>query len=170
MEFDPAAWDCFPAEEFNSAAPRAASALHMELLIQVRPNGRMLDHFRIGLGGTSIINASFPLASVFSFPAAKDWTAKYQIWPRDIDLRRNMATTGWKDLPTLVASRDILIISSETEELVTADVVTEAIQSSKAGAAVRFAVIVGEDSTVSLQLQGLPASASILMGKPAFRG
>jgi hypothetical protein len=170
MEFNPEAWDCFPAEEFNTAAPRAASSLNMELLIQARPNGRMLDHFRIGLGGTSILDASFSLASIFPFPAARDWTAKYQVWPRDVDLRRNMATTGWKDLPTLVASRDVLVFSSSSEEAIAADLVAEAVRSSKAGASIRFAVIVGEDLTINLQLQGLPASATTLMGKPAFRG
>jgi hypothetical protein len=81
-----------------------------------------------------------------------------------------MATTGWKDLPTLVASRDILILKTGTEEVVAADLVYEAIQANKVGAAIRFAVIAGEDLTVSLQLQGLPAAANSLKGKPALRG
>ena len=37
-------------------------------------------------------------------------------------------------------------------------------------AAVRFAVVIGEDSRMQLQLHGLPASADTLSGKPTFRG
>jgi len=37
-------------------------------------------------------------------------------------------------------------------------------------AAVRFAVDIGEDSCMQLQLHGLPASADTLSGKPTFRG
>jgi len=37
-------------------------------------------------------------------------------------------------------------------------------------AAVRFAVDIGEDSRMQLQLHGLPASADTLSRKPTFRG
>jgi hypothetical protein len=54
--------------------------------------------------------------------------------------------------------------------LVASERVQQTIQESGAGAAVCFAVTVGEDLTVNLQLQGLPAPANTLMGKPAYRG
>jgi hypothetical protein len=170
MEFPPEEWDVFPGEEFNSAAPRAAGALNMELLVQARPNGRMLDHFRIGLSGSRILDARFALADLLSFQAAADWSCRMQTWPKDVDLRRNMMTTGWKDLATLIASKDVVITLAETNELVASERVQQAIQENGAGAAVRFAVTVGEDMTVNLQLQGMPAPANTLMGKPAYRG
>jgi hypothetical protein len=37
MEFPPEEWDVFPGEDINSAAPRAAGTLNMELLVQARP-------------------------------------------------------------------------------------------------------------------------------------
>jgi hypothetical protein len=94
MQFDLGSWDFFPAEDFNTAAPRAAGPLNAELLVQVRPNGRMLAHFRLGLGGSSVLDAWFLMDNLLAFPTAKDWTAIYQIWPRYVNLRRNMATTG----------------------------------------------------------------------------
>jgi hypothetical protein len=170
MDFSPEEWGVFPAEEFNTAAPRAAGQLYMELMIQVRPNGRMLDHCRISLGGTSVVDSQFDLDRVFSFPAASDWSARYQVWPKDIDLRLNMASTGWKDIAVMVASRDVIIIDKNSGEPVESEKVLEAIKASGSGASVRFAMIVGEDQAVHLQLQGLPAAATVLMGKPAFRG
>jgi hypothetical protein len=105
---------------------------------------------------------------VLSFPAAADWQCRMQTWPKDVDLRRNMMSTGWKDLATLIASKDVVITMAETDEMVADERVQRAIQESGAGAAVCFAVTVGEDHTISLQLQGLPAPAYTLMGKPAF--
>jgi hypothetical protein len=169
MDFPPESWDVFPSEEFGTAAPRAAGPLNMELFVQVRPNGRMLDHFRICLGGNRIVDAQFQLANLVQAPALATWKARYQIWPKDIDMRRNMATTGWKDLATMVASRNIIVLADDGEPLESAQV-SSAIQDAKVGAAVRFAVVVGEDQSLVLQLQGLPAPANTLMGKPAHRG
>jgi hypothetical protein len=170
MDYPPSDWDVFPSEEFNSAAPRAAGALNMELLIQVRPNGRMLDHFRVSLGGSRILDASFALANVYNFPAAASWQCRIQLWPKDVDLRRNMMSTGWKDLATLISSKDVVLLQVENGEPVPDETVLAAIRDSGAGASIRYTVVVGEDQTVNLQLQALPASATTLMGKPAFRG
>jgi hypothetical protein len=46
MDFPPQ-WQLFEMEQFATAAPRAAGELGMELAMQVRPNGRMLDHYRV---------------------------------------------------------------------------------------------------------------------------
>jgi hypothetical protein len=103
MEIAPEEWGVFPAEEFNTAAPRASGQLYM-------------------------------------------------------------------DLTTMAVSHDVIIIDQDSGEPVASEAVLDAIKASGSGAAVRFAVIVGEDQSVHLQLQGLPAAASVLMGKPAFRG
>jgi hypothetical protein len=169
MEFQPGSWDCFPLEEFGTAAPREVGALNMELLMQVRPNGRMLDHFRVCLGGSRIIDTQFPMAGLFEAAAMASWKCWLQIWPKDVDLRRNMASTGWKDVGAMIASRDLIVVT-EAGETVEPELVTAAIQECGAGGSVRFSVVVSEDQRFSLQLQGLPATANMLMGKPAFRG
>jgi hypothetical protein len=79
----------------------------------------------------------------------------------DVDLRRNMASTGWKDVGAMIASRDIIIIT-EAGETVEPELVTAAIQECGAGGSVRFAVVVSQDQRLSLQLQRLPATANML--------
>ena len=43
MEFPPD-WEVMAADDFTTARPRNAGLCSMELLAQVRPNGRILDH------------------------------------------------------------------------------------------------------------------------------
>jgi hypothetical protein len=42
----------FQADEFETAAPRSHGKEVMELMIQARPNSRLLDHFRVATGGS----------------------------------------------------------------------------------------------------------------------
>ena len=44
MEFPPSNWYIFKAGEFDTARPRAASDVSAEVMAQVRPNGRVMDH------------------------------------------------------------------------------------------------------------------------------
>jgi hypothetical protein len=68
MEFPPKAWDVFPAEQFDTASPRDPGKLGMELLVQMRDNGRIQDHFRIALGGTKLLKALLPMRDIFVVP------------------------------------------------------------------------------------------------------
>jgi hypothetical protein len=171
MEFPPD-WNVVEAEQFSTAQPRAAGLLGMELLIQARPNGRMIDHFRVTLGGSRILDVNFQLANLVASPAAKLWRAKMQIWPRDVDVRRNMVSTTWMDFATLVSTREchVVDVSGENETPVQSEEVLAALTAASAAAALRFATVVGGDKKMYLSLQGLPASADLLLGKPAFRG
>ena len=51
MEFPPEDWFTFPATDFELAAPRITGDYTVEILAQARPNGRVMDHWRITLGG-----------------------------------------------------------------------------------------------------------------------
>jgi hypothetical protein len=172
MDFPPE-WTLLPADQFATAQPRAAGDLGMELLVQARPNGRMLDHFRVSLGGSRILDMNVPLANLLASPRAKNWRLRMQIWPRDIDVRRNMTSTAWLDLEALVVTRECRVVtlgedSSEAE--VASEAVAAEMKESGLSAAIRFAVIIGGDQRLQLMLQSLPASADHLLGKPAFRG
>jgi hypothetical protein len=168
MEYPPA-WQIFDMELFSSALPRAAGELTGELLVQARPNGRMLDHFRVTLGGSRILDISFPLANILALPGAAGWRLKMQTWPRDIALRRNMMSSEWVSLDSIIASKDGVIYNAEDVVVPHADVL-EKIQEAEVSAAVRYAVVIGGDQGLQLMMQGMPASAESLMGKPAFRG
>ena len=49
----PGKWFIFDAGEFDTARPRAASECCMEVIAQVRANGRVMEHWRIVTRGTA---------------------------------------------------------------------------------------------------------------------
>jgi hypothetical protein len=55
MEF-PVDWTVLPKENFDLAVPRIEGLVTMELLTELRPSGRVLDAFRILVGGTKLLN------------------------------------------------------------------------------------------------------------------
>jgi hypothetical protein len=105
MDF-PAQWEFFQMEEFSSAAPRNPGELGVEVLAQIRPNGRILDHFRVTLGGSKILNVDVSLAKVLAGDETKSWRLRFQVWPKDLEIRRNMTTTIWLDVHDLVAANE----------------------------------------------------------------
>jgi hypothetical protein len=50
MEFPPETYDVFEADQFETARARLTGDAVMEVMLQMRPNGRCLDHYRIALG------------------------------------------------------------------------------------------------------------------------
>jgi hypothetical protein len=153
-------------EEFATAAPRNPGELGVEVLAQIRPNGRILDHFRVTLGGSKILDVDVKLAEVLAGDNFKTWRLRFQVWPKDLEIRRNMATTTWLDVHERVAANEAQVF--EGENLMAHGVAARELQ--EAGLAYRFAVMVGADERLILQLQMMPASAASLMGRPAFRG
>jgi hypothetical protein len=165
MNFPPSDWEVFEAEQFETAAPRNAGELGAELLAQVRPNGRILDHFRVTLGGSRIIDIKTPMVRLFS-GAPETWKLRYQIWPRDVIIRRNMASSLWINVHTLLEAIEAWVEAEEAR--VPMNAVLQSLGETKA--AMRFAIVIGDNLGLELNVQGLPASAETLMGKPAFRG
>ncbi len=52
MEFSPETYDVFEAEQFEMARARLARDAVIEVMLQMWPNGRYLDHYSIALDGT----------------------------------------------------------------------------------------------------------------------
>jgi len=183
MEFPPE-WAVLPSEDFEVAVPRDPGPLGMELMAQVRPSGRIMDHFRISLGGARQVGARFNTRSIFNNNSIVRASIHYDVWARDINIRRNMTTSEWLDLANLVAANDVLVYkpseeagSSQAEapleELCNDEIVAflnGLSEKTHCGASVRWAVGMGADRKLELILQGLPASAAVLTGKPIFRG
>jgi hypothetical protein len=48
MEFPPETYDVFKADQFETAA----GDIVMEVMLQMQPNGRCLNHYRMALDGT----------------------------------------------------------------------------------------------------------------------
>ena len=102
-----------------------------------------MDHWRITLGGTKILQAEIEIAAII--PAALNLPRvklSYQQWPRDIQIRCNMTSSAWMDIAGLLAANS---------------------------ASCRWAVCISESSKLELQLQCLPAPINLLTGKPIFK-
>ena len=168
MEF-PASWNVFPAEDFSTAEARSPGVAGMELMIQMRPNGRLLDHFRVALGGTEILEVSTPLAKLIPSPNLNGWKARYQFWARDTAIRRNMTTSGWKDVQQLIQSHEMRVEDQSGCEMDPEDVLRAVDLSGKA-AVIRYATTIGEDRRMTLELQSLPTTLGVVNSKPVFRG
>jgi hypothetical protein len=159
----------FHNEDFDTAVPRDMGEAVMELLAQVRPNGRIMDHYRITLGGTSLLEVDTVLGNIIPFPALNNYRFKFQFWARDIAIRRNMTTSKWLDVGTIIASNAATITDLSGREI-PAEAVMEDLDGAYKHAAIRYAVVIGPDQRMALEFQALPASAVVLEGKPSFIG
>jgi phosphoribosylformylglycinamidine (FGAM) synthase-like amidotransferase family enzyme len=168
MEF-PATWVVFQAEDFATADVRAPGPAGMEVMAQMRPNGRLLDHFRVVLGGSEILEAAMPLDRLIPSPNLNRWRARYQFWARDTAIRRNMTTSSWRDVYQLIHSNEFRIENEEGELVDTADVIRVLDEENKS-AVIRYATTIGEDRRMTLELQSLPTLLAAVNSKPTFRG
>ena len=65
MEYPPSVWPCLNMEDFELAVPRNPGVLGIEIMAQARVNGRVIDHFRVALGGSEILKVRFSTREVF---------------------------------------------------------------------------------------------------------
>ena len=156
-------------DEFDNAAPQDPGEFGMELMAQIRNNGRILDHHRIVLGGDKMQTLLVPMRKMYPLPALHNYKYKFQFWPRDAAIRRNMCTSIWVDAANIIATKEAVVVD-EASNAVAQETVLGQLAEAEVAASVRWAVVIGEDQRMRLHLQSLPASAVNLSGKPAFRG
>jgi len=170
MEFPPD-WACFGLDEFELAAARNPMNCGVELLVQARPSGRLLDHFRLVLGGDQLIEAKIPFKTLVNLEEVPDWNLYYGVWPRAIKIRRNMTCSDWLEVRDLISSNDARVELNEGGTAVDSKDALQLLDGlNEKGVALRWCVAVGDDRLMKLVLQALPASASSFNGKPVFRG
>jgi hypothetical protein len=172
MEF-PGELDYYDNEDFDTAVPRSTGEAVMELMAQIRPNGRVMDHFRIALGGSSLLEVNKSLSAIIPAPSLDKYKFRFQFWARDVAIRRNMMTSKWLDVTSIIESNMAAISDLAGVEVAQEDVLEE-LENLDGGvpkfAAIRYAVVVGPDQRMALEVQSLPASANVLNGKPSFVG
>jgi len=174
MEFLPAGWEIFNTEDFETAAPRVAGDAVMELMAQIRPNGRVMDHWRVAIGGAKILEADFRLSTICKSSVLSPYKLRFQTWPKDIRIRRNMNSSTWTDGLETLARREFAVTvkddpdTDRTEELLVA--IEKEAEMAKKSFSFWYAVAIGEDKRLILELQGLPGSVATLTSKPAFTG
>jgi hypothetical protein len=165
MEFPPR-YVILDADRFATAEPREPGDLGAEVLAQVRSTGRIADHFRVTLGGSRIIDVSAPLAAMMQ-GVPSTWQFRFQVWPRDVEIRRNIVSTTWLNVHSQLAAKEAWIVDQDGVQI-PQEVVMEEIQEKRA--AFRFIVVISDSANLELMLQALPAAKETLTGKPAFRG
>jgi hypothetical protein len=172
MEFPPDTLELLPAHEFETAGTRQPGKAAMELQVQARPNGRCVDHFKIALGGSGLLQASVPMNRIFSASVLGDYKMQFQFWGRDIKIRRNMCTSTWADAYAKLAAREVTVVKDEAEVEI-ADVLQllDGLDdpAGRAGA-YRFGVVAGHDKKMHLEMVALPASAATISSKPTLVG
>ena len=156
----------FQVDEAPTNHPHTA-----ELFATVRDNGRIIDDTRMVLGGSEIFEACFKLGKIFKFPGFKDWSLRLQRWGRDLDLRKGLLSGLWQDVSTLISTREADVIDENGAGIGHAEFL-RLIGDPDDGAeqaALRWAVALNDRGRLVVQIQGLPASAAALNGKPSLR-
>jgi len=175
MEFPTLDWDIFDAAEFNMAAPRGTGDAVLELMVQLRPNGRIQDHFRVALAGNKLLRATVGFGSILPIKDLFKLQLTYDFWAKDVTIRRNMSTSEWTDVYEGIGQNNFRIEDrlgnplSEDDRAAVLDILEKSDPNVKS-ASFRYAVVVGPDSRMWLELQGMPGPAKLLNSKPAFTG
>ena len=175
MEFPTSDWDVFEAADFETAVPRGTGQAVMELMMQLRPNGRIQDHFRVALGGSILCKAVIGFGYILPTPDLQRIQISYDFWVKDVILRRNMASSDWLDVYDCIKENKMILLDRAGTLLTDDDqaAVLTVLDNSDPllkSASVRFAVSVGPDNHMRLELQGHPGPSKTLRSKPAFTG
>ena len=159
-----------PAAEFLHAHAQIQGVHTVQLLAQLRSTGRILDAHRLVLGGTEILDVDIDISEAIPNPRLSGWRLRFQIWPRDIALRRNMASSNWLDIEAIVAGRDAEILDDKGALIPQNEFLGILADSTLPNSgSVRWVVTSGDDASLQLRLQGLPGSAPSLNAKPILR-
>ncbi len=70
MDF-PAVWTVLATDKYETATPRIMGDGTMEICAQLRPSGRILDNFRVAIGGTKILKYGRTWGSSSPSPSAR---------------------------------------------------------------------------------------------------
>ena len=173
MDFPSDSWVFNDIDDFDTAPPLIRGDLTLELYAQLRPTGRILDHFRAVIGGTRILEIDASLSDMIPNPVFRGWRFRTQKQPGDVQIRRNMLSTTWTDMPAALLFNDATIYDADNKPVandVFMGMLDELPESGPETVATRFCIVIGADRKPALQFQSLPASAVVLTGKPAFKG
>ena len=69
MDFPVENLDSLPAADFETAISSLTGSLNVELLAQLRDNGRILDHWRLTVGGSKVQQLLVPMTEMFQLPS-----------------------------------------------------------------------------------------------------
>jgi hypothetical protein len=120
MEF-PHSWEVLQAKLMETFSAPDTADVTAQLLVQLRPTGRILDGFQLVLGGTRIQEAEVDLGSLIPAAAFNNYKLRFQFWLRDIGIRRNMLSSSWIDAPAHICSNESTVHDETGAEVHPAD-------------------------------------------------
>jgi hypothetical protein len=158
-----------PSSGFTVDEAPTSSAHTAELFAQVR--GRLLDDTRIVLGGNEVFDATFKLGLLVDDDDISNWSIRIQQWPRDLRLRKGLLSSLWSDLSAVVSARDAEVTDDEGAGVTDATFLRSfaAAEEESAAESLRWAVVLNDRGRLAAQLQGMPATAATLNGKPSLK-
>ncbi len=165
-------WNVFPIEEFDHAEARDPGNLGLEVMAQLRNNGRLIDHFRVALGGRDILTVETNLSNVFRDNNLSTYRLRFQYWAKDIFIRRNATTSAWRGVYEMLAERDAELVKEDGASLPredALDIIGRKDAPHQKEASIRWAVAVGDEGELRLNLVTLPASEDNINSKPLLK-
>jgi hypothetical protein len=156
---------------FDTSLPAIHGELVVELLAHLRNTGRILDSYKFSLDGSKALEAYVDLNKILPVNELRGMQAFFQCCPRDIKIRRNMLSTAWVSITDGITSNDMDILD-ESGTRVSAGSVMRILErlpgDGPVTASTWWAIAVGSDGFLKLQLQGLPLVASVLNNRSTF--
>jgi hypothetical protein len=158
-----------PMVTFHTDICSPPSGHAAELFATVRENGRIVDQVRYVFGGEDNIEASFSLESLCEDESFSGYSVTIQRKPHDIELRRGLLTGNWSDVVSLISSRDASVFDDTGAGVAAAEFLRRVKDAGAVIGAVRWGLILDDSAKLAIQLQGLPATAAVLNGKPSLK-
>jgi hypothetical protein len=172
MEFLPA-WDVRTAVSFETIAGPDNGDITGQLVARLRNNDRIIDSFKMALGGTQICDANIDLGALLPGSPFKKYCLQFQFWPRNLAIRHNVMMSCWIDVTDTVEGNDASILNQKGGDTTAAEfhaMMASSSTDAPESAAFHLGLVISGDGLLKLQLQGLPAAAAWLSGHHQFKG
>jgi hypothetical protein len=94
----------------------------------------------------------------------------YHVFPQDIAIRPNMSSGEWMDGDEAVSSGTMEVQLAATGDPDFDDHFLVTLDELKVGAAIRWAITIGDSGDMHISLHGLPLNKEVVLAKPSLRG
>ena len=104
-EFPPE-WEVYGMEEYDrfGTAPLADAGIVVTLCIQVTPAGRAINHFKLTLSGSILLDVNLPLSTLLVLPPPhNEYLFHFQVALQAAAPREDLTTSDWLNFETLLS-------------------------------------------------------------------
>jgi len=156
---------------YQTPISSTSEELKATLLIQLSDQGTADGHFRISLAGNVLIQASVKASDILDIPEAEGVFFFAQCNAEEVHLQLDSTTSAFSDLLDGLLDNSILTLNEQCQQIPAEELrlaLSAAHQQGRpVGASFRWAIAVGVNKLLTIQLQALPVPERFL--KPAYR-